>query len=43
MYDGHDMSSHEVIVRSLLEVLQEFGETGEGDRRVRTGSESRLK
>lgn len=31
MYDGHDMSSHEVVVRSLLEVLQEFGEAGEGD------------
>ncbi|CAM9648793.1 unnamed protein product, partial [Laminaria digitata] len=32
MYDGHDMSSHEVVVRSLLEVLQEFAEAGEGDR-----------
>lgn len=35
MYDGHDMSRHEVVVRSLLEVLQEFGEAGEGDRAVR--------
>lgn len=35
MYDGHDMSSHEVVVRSLLEVLQEFAEAGEGDRTVR--------
>lgn len=35
MYDGHDMSSHEVVVRSLLEVLQEFDEASEGDRTVR--------
>ena len=35
MYDGHDMSSHEVVVRSLLEVLQDFAEAGEGDRTVR--------
>lgn len=35
MYSGHDMSSHEVVVRSLLEVLQEFTEAGEGDRTVR--------
>lgn len=35
MYSGHDMSSHEVVVRSLLEVLQEFAEAGEGDRTVR--------
>lgn len=34
MYDGHDMSSHEVVVRSLLEVLQEFGEAGEGNQAV---------
>ncbi|CBJ27269.1 expressed unknown protein [Ectocarpus siliculosus] len=32
MYDGHDMSSHEVVVRSLLEVLQEFDDASEGDR-----------
>lgn len=34
MYDGHDMSSHEVLVRSLLEVLQEFGEATESERAV---------
>lgn len=28
MYNGHDMSSHEVVARSLREVLQEFGEIG---------------
>ncbi|CAN0091694.1 unnamed protein product [Scytosiphon promiscuus] len=32
MYDGHDMSTHEVVVRSLLEVLQEFDDASEGDR-----------
>lgn len=35
MYAGHDMSSHEVVVRSLLEVLQEFDDATEGDRTVR--------
>lgn len=35
MYDQHDTSSHEVVVRSMLEVLQEFGEASESDRRVR--------
>lgn len=35
MYHGHDMSSHEVVVRSLLEVLQEFGEADQGGRTVR--------
>lgn len=35
MYDGHDMSSHEVVVRSLLEVLQEFDDASDGDRTVR--------
>lgn len=35
MYHGHDMSSHEVVVRSLLEMLQEFGEAEQGDRTVR--------
>lgn len=35
MYAGHDMSSHEVVVRSLLEVLQEFDDASEGDRTVR--------
>ena len=40
MYDGHDMSSHEVVVRSLLEVLQDFAEAGEGDRTVRLGNTS---
>lgn len=35
MYDGHDMSSQEVVVRSLLEVLQDFDEASEGDRTVR--------
>lgn len=35
MYAGHDMSSHEVVVRSLLEVLQEFHDASEGDRTVR--------
>lgn len=35
MYAGHDMSSHEVVVRSLLEVLQEFEDAREGDRTVR--------
>lgn len=34
MYDGHDMSTHEVIVRSLLEVLQEFGEASESECEV---------
>lgn len=34
MYDQHDMSRHEVVVRSMLEVLQEFGEVGESDRTV---------
>lgn len=32
MYHGHDMSSHEVVVRSLLEVLQEFDDASDGDR-----------
>lgn len=36
MYDRHDMSSHEVVVRSLLEVLQEFGEASESEREVRS-------
>lgn len=40
MYHGHDMSSHEVVVRSLLEVLQEFGEAEQGDRTVRVTSVS---
>lgn len=35
MYSGHDMSSHEVVVRSLLEVLQEFDDASEADRTVR--------
>ena len=35
MYAGHDMSSHEVVVRSLLEVLQEFDDASEGDRTAR--------
>ncbi len=35
MYAGHDMSTHEVVVRSLLEVLQEFDDAIEGDRTVR--------
>ncbi|CAN0106802.1 unnamed protein product, partial [Discosporangium mesarthrocarpum] len=26
MFDGHDVSSHDVVVRSLLEVIEEFGE-----------------
>lgn len=34
MYDQHDMSTHEVVVRSMLEVLQEFGEADAGDRTV---------
>lgn len=34
MYAGHDMSAHEVVVRSLLEVLQEFDDASEGDRTV---------
>lgn len=34
MYAGHDVSSHEVVVRSLLEVLQEFDDASEGDRTV---------
>ena len=40
MYAGHDMSSHEVVVRSLLEMLQEFDDASEGDRSVRTRDSS---